>query len=105
MEAEEAERGRAVSRGRAISTMSKRRYRDLESRLKARLGTAVAEAALMELREVMEFDPNVPQYTAELGRQRRERQRAKATELGVTLTRLLKRGETAVAADASVMPA
>jgi hypothetical protein len=68
------------------STMSKRRYAELEGLLRERVGLSGAdlESVLLAVRDALRFDPGASQYTAELGRRqmaRRRRDRAAALSM------------------------
>ncbi len=57
-------------------TLSKKKYYELEDRLKQTFGNDEVDTILSTLRDVLKFDPNVPQYDdhrKELIYKRRER--------------------------------
>jgi hypothetical protein len=69
--------------------LSKKRYAELQAELERRreewgVSGAQMEAMLRTLREVMRFDPEEKQYTAEKGQKMMAARRAKAAALGVS---------------------
>ena len=58
------------------STMSKRRYAELEKMLADGLPEDHVEFALRAVRDALKFDPAASQYTPEFGKRRAEKRRA-----------------------------
>jgi hypothetical protein len=73
--------------GRALSTLSKKRYAELRSRLGLDVGLQEeqVEDAMRVVREIMQFDPEEKQYTQEKGQRMHAMRRAKAEALGVSM--------------------
>ena len=64
----------------------------MEARLEAELGAEASGRALRVLREVLRFDAEVPKYTKEIGRRNMASRAKRASELGVTVSQLAKKG-------------
>ena len=71
------------------STLSKKRYQDLEIELYKRFATDVVDEMLTVLKYVMMFDPEKSTYSKEKGEKEGQRRRDKAKEIGVSLYVLL----------------
>jgi hypothetical protein len=74
----------------ATSTLSKKRYAEFEARLRTSAAWT-AEQVLMELREVMRFDPAEKQYTKEKGAKMMEARRARAASMGISISEMRRR--------------
>lgn len=68
----------------AVSVMSKKRYHEIESRLKNEKPVEV-EHIMQILRDVMFFDPEAKQYTPEKGAKVRARMKERAAEQGKSI--------------------
>ncbi len=84
---------------RASGTMSKKRYHELLTRMNEELGAKTAATALRMVCEVLRFDPSLPQYTPEAGRRSMASRAARAAELGVSVSKLVKKGVAWIESD------
>lgn len=70
--------------GKAASTMSKRRYEAMETRLRVMVDDEKREDIMRMIREVMQYDPYASRYTPEVGQRAKDARHRIASERGVT---------------------
>lgn len=69
----------------ALSTMSKKRYYEIENELKNKFDNDEAVSQVMEvLKRVMNFDPEACRYTPELGQKTKEYRHKLRDEKGIS---------------------
>jgi len=70
----------------AVSTVSKKRYQEIADVIANYLGDPdKTEHVMAEIRAILKFDPNQPQYTPEKGRKVREQHKVIAAQTGQSL--------------------
>lgn len=75
----------ASSQKRALSTMSKKRFHEICGLLHQNIGDVEKVNTIIEgIKNIMMFDPNIPNYTPEIGKRDVERKKKIAQEKGMT---------------------